>query len=85
MSEYEGRVEPIVEWDVKIMERTVFQEQLKQRPWILHTEMEPKIKVHLIDPLNLPKSEVDGVYMCSCQKEIPANVMQKYFFLKSTC
>ena len=85
MSEYDGEREAIVEWDVKVMARTVFQEQLSERPWIMHTEVEPKIKCHLFDPLNLPKPEVDGVYLCICKKEIPSNVMQRYWFLKSVC
>ena len=85
MSEYDPEVKEIIEWDVRLMERVLFNEQLKQRPWILHTEMEPKIKIHLIDPLTLPKSEVDGEYLCSCNKVIPNNVIQRYFFLKSTC
>ena len=84
-SEYDGKQEGIVEWDVRLLERTVFQEKLKTRPWILHTEIEPKIKMHMFDPLTLPKSEEDGVYLCTCHKVIPVNVMQRYFFLKSTC
>ena len=75
MSDYDGGQGGIVEWDVRLLERTVFQEKLKTRPWILHTELEPKIKVHMFDPLTLPKSDEDGVYHCTCQKVIPTNVM----------
>ena len=85
MSEYDGAEGAIQEWDVKLLERTVFQEKLKIRPWVLHTEVEPKIRIHMIDPLNLPKSDVDGEYKCTCQKVIPSNVMNRFFFLKSTC
>lgn len=85
MSEYEGKQNGIVEWEVRLLERTVFQEKLKTRPWILHTELDPKIKVHMIDPLTYSKEKEDGVYLCTCHKVIPANVMNRFFFLKSTC
>jgi hypothetical protein len=79
----EAETDNIEEWQVKLLTRTIFQEALPEQPWVLHTKMEPKIKVHLLDPTKRPKEDQD--YVCQCNDRIPPQVMQKYFFLKSIC
>lgn len=74
----------IEEWQIKLMERTVFGTHYPERPWLLHTIMEPKIIVHLVDPEARPKAE-NGDRLCQCDKPIPEAVMKQYDFLKSTC
>lgn len=71
------------EWEVKLLERVVFGEKLSERPWILHTKLEPKISVHMIDPLHKSIKKDGDDYICLCGDKIPPVAMQKYFFLKS--
>ena len=72
------------EWDVKLLERVVFNEKLSERPWVLHTKIEPKISCHMIDPLRVNGQKGDD-YICVCSDTIPPSVMQKFFFLKGIC
>lgn len=75
----------IPEWQVKLLTRTPLPAEppLAEAPWILHTKLEPKVLVHMIDPTKRPKEELD--YVCQCNDKIPPQVMQKFFFLKSIC
>ena len=74
----------IEEWQIKLMEREIFGTKHPEMPWLLHTVLEPAIKVHLVNPEGRPKTQ-DGNYLCQCDKPIPEGVMRQYFFLKSTC
>lgn len=71
------------EWEVKLLERTIFGEKQSERPWVLHTKMEPKIIVHMIDPLHKSIKKEGDDYICVCGGKIPPTVMQKFFLLKS--
>ena len=73
------------EWEVKLLERTVFQEKLAERPWILHTKLEPTIKVHMIDPLHKNIKKEGDDLICLCGDKIPSTVMTKFYFLKGIC
>lgn len=64
-------------WEIIVLERVVFQEQIPERPYIRHQEMEPKIKIHLAIPM-------EGKNKCICGDEIPEDIMNAYeYFLKT--
>lgn len=70
-------------WEIVLMEREQFGVKHANYPWLRHQEMEPKIKLHLWDPLKHGKSE-DNKYFCCCGDQIPEGVMRKFFLLMST-
>jgi hypothetical protein len=76
-------VDEIPEWEIMLIERTVFGEHLSERPWIRHQQLTPKIKINMVDPLTVEHNKGKETYVCICGDEIPKVVMQKFFFLKS--
>jgi len=70
------------EWEVLLLARKVFGDQQKERPWLRHQQMEPIIKLHLTEPTSFgdepPKCGI-------CGDEIPALIMQKFYWLKAVC
>ena len=65
-------------WEILLLARNVFGEQQKERPWIRHQEVEPKIKLHLCEPIVIG----DEPPRCICGEEIPGVVMVKYYWVK---
>lgn len=81
--EVEEVTNPHESWEVLLIEREMFGEKRPQYPWIRHQQIEPKIKLHLVDPLKHGKPE-DDKYTCVCGDPIPQGVMRKFFLLMST-
>jgi hypothetical protein len=69
------------DWEVLLLARKIFGDQQNEKPWIRHQQVEPTIKLHLAEP----KSEGDEPSKCICGDEIPALVMQKFYWLKAVC
>lgn len=67
------------EWEIILAARKIFGEQQKEKPWIRHQQLEPIIKLHLAEP---QRHGEDPAY-CICGVEIPAIIMQKYYYTKA--
>ena len=69
------------EWEVLMLARKVFGEQQGEKPWLRHQQMEPTIKLHLVEP----KIHEGEAPKCICGDEIPPLVMQKFYWMKAIC
>jgi hypothetical protein len=71
------------EWEIVCIAREMFGEKIPEKPWMRHQEVEPKIKLHLCQPI-LKKDPEDGkeVPHCICGKEIPGEVMIRFYWVK---
>lgn len=78
--------EPVIplehaDWEVLMVARTMFGEKVKEKPWIRHQEMTPKIRLHLCEPVEQEQENGEKIAHCICGQKIPDVVVLKYYWL----
>ena len=69
------------EWEVLMIARKMFGEVVKEKPWIRHQQMEPKLKLHLCEPVLHELEGAEKEAHCICGDKIPDVVLLKYYWL----
>lgn len=70
-------------WEVIMIARQMqmFGEKVKEKPWIRHQEVEPKLKLHLCEPVLHELEGHEKEAHCICGDKIPDVVLLKYYWL----
>lgn len=70
------------EWEVLMISRTMFNEKIKEQPWIRHQQVEPTLKLHLCKPVEKEQEDGNKVPHCICGDKIPDVVVLKFYWME---